>query len=48
MGITIHKVFICGGILLDIWEHSGSVVECSTQDRGAVGSSLTDITMLCP
>ena len=29
-------------------ERSGSVVECSTQDRGVVGSSLTSVTALCP
>ena len=29
-------------------ERSGSVVECLTQDRGAAGSSLTGITVLCP
>ena len=29
-------------------ERSGSVVECLTQDRGAVGLSLTGITALCP
>ena len=29
-------------------EHSGSVVECLIQDRGAAGSSLTGITVLCP
>ena len=28
-------------------EHSGSVVECLTRDRGAVGSSLTGVTVLC-
>ena len=27
---------------------SGSVVECLTPDRGAAGSSLTSITVLCP
>ena len=26
-----------------IWERSGSVVECLTQDRRPVGSSLTDV-----
>ena len=31
-----------------IREYSGSVVECMTGDRGAVGSSLTGITVLCP
>ena len=30
------------------WERSGSVVECLTRDRGAVGLSLTGITALCP
>ena len=29
-------------------ERSGSVVECLTQDRRAVGSSLTGVTALCP
>ena len=27
-----------------LWERSGSIVDCLTQDRGAVGSSLTGIT----
>ena len=30
------------------WEGSGSVVECLTRDRRAVGSSLTGVTALCP
>ena len=29
-------------------ERSGSVVECLTRDRGAVGSSLTGFSALCP
>ena len=29
-----------------VWEHSGSVVECFTRDRGAAGSSLTGVTAL--
>ena len=29
-------------------EHSGSVVERLTGDRGPAGSSLTGITVLCP
>ena len=29
-------------------EHSGSVVECLTRDRGATGSSLIGVTVLCP
>ena len=28
------------------WERSGSVEECSTQDRGAAGKSLTSVTAL--
>ena len=27
---------------------SGSVVECLSQVRGVTGSSLTDVTALCP
>ena len=30
----------------DIWERSGSVVECLTGDRRAAGSSLTGVTVL--
>ena len=29
-------------------EHSGSVVECLTRDREAVGLSITGLTALCP
>ena len=28
-------------------EHSGSVVECLTRDRGFAGSSLIGVTALC-
>ena len=31
-----------------LWERSGSVVECLTRDRGAVGSSHTGVTALRP
>ena len=34
-------------IIVDKREHSGSVVECSTRDRGGVGSSLTGVTVVC-
>ena len=34
--------------ITNLWERSGSVVECLTQDRRAVGSSLTGVTALCP
>ena len=29
-------------------ERSDSVVECLTRDRGAAGSSLIGVTVLCP
>ena len=29
------------------WEHSGSVVECLSQDQGVAGSSLTGFIALC-
>ena len=29
-------------------ERSSSLVECLTRDRGDAGSSLTDLTVLCP
>ena len=31
-----------------VMEHSGWVVECLTRDRGAAGSSLSCVTVLCP
>ena len=34
--------------LIKEWERSGSVVEILTRDRGAAGSSLTVVTVLCP
>ena len=37
-----------GMVYLHQWERSGSVVECLTRDRRAVGSSLTGVTALCP
>ena len=33
-------------LLIGLGERSGSVVECLTRDRGAVGSSLTGVTAL--
>ena len=38
----------CGLTRELLWERSGSVVECLTQDRGAAGSSLTGVTALSP
>ena len=44
--VVIFKFLL---ILLALsWERSGSVVECLTRGRGAVGSSLTSVTALCP
>ena len=34
--------------LMILWERSGLVVECLTQDRRAAGSSLTGVTAICP
>ena len=31
-----------------IGKHSGSMEECTTQDRRVAGSSLTEGTVLCP
>ena len=33
---------------IDILERSGSVVECLTRDRGALGSNLTGVGAFCP
>ena len=41
-------VLVFTGHLCNEREHSGSVVECLTGDRGAAGSSLTGVTVLCP
>ena len=30
------------------WERSGSEVDCSTRDQGAMGSNLTGVIALCP
>ena len=37
-----------GRVAQSVRERSGSVVECLTRDRRAVGSSLTGVTALCP
>ena len=41
-GLCKESLFTC------VRERSGSVVECLTRDRGAAGSSLTGVTVLCP
>ena len=33
---------------MSLSEHSGSVVECLTRDRGAADSSFTGISAMCP
>ena len=40
-----QPVHICS-LIGAFWKHSGSVVECLTQDHGALGSSLTGVTAL--
>ena len=46
------KTFWCNGVTSQYQhssrERSGSVVERLTRDRGAAGSSLTGVTVLCP
>ena len=39
---------IMSRVTANIWEHSGSVVECLTRDQGAVGLSLNCISALRP
>ena len=47
---TSYGVYISQLIHTNVyfWEHSSSVVECLTRDRGVAGLSLTNITALCP
>ena len=46
LGLPGGKVrYISGSPSITI---GSTVVECLTQDRGAVGSNLTGITVLCP
>ena len=47
MLITLEHM-VCFHKILLIWERSDSVVECLTRDRGAAGSSLASVTVLCP
>ena len=46
--VTIIDISALRMVKLQGVERSCSVVECSTWDRGAAGSSLTGITVLCP
>ena len=49
--LQFYAEYFCLSKSIAIWDdrgHSGSVVECLTRDRGAVGSSLTGVTVLCP
>ena len=39
---------VCTAVHHTFREHSGSVVECFTQDQRAARSSLTGFTALCP
>ena len=56
-GKKLRQIFIADAIIICLivlqiscfwWERSGSVVEWLTWDQGAVGSSLTGVTELCP
>ena len=44
--LTHFVVTISPQVAAFIGERSGSMVECSTQDRGAAGSSLTGVTVV--
>ena len=49
--ISVYSFIITNPVMmvyLLLRKGSGSVEECLTWDRGAAGSSLTDITELCP
>ena len=46
--IQVFSTIIYGDFKCLLKEYSGSVIECLTQDRGAMGSSLTSVTVLCP
>ena len=46
VGVKLGCIIMTYNIKLQ--EHSRSVVECLTRDRGAAGSSLTGVTVLCP
>ena len=58
LGVKNLNVGFCDGaastghssyfVIVSCRVRSGLVVECLTQDRGAVGSSLTGVTVLCP
>ena len=47
-GLAVSSVHSLVPYTNNNWERSGSVVECLTQDRRAVGSSLTGVSALCP
>ena len=46
ISVVFHN-FKSGSFSVICW-CSGSVVECLTRDRGAAGSMLTGVTVLCP
>ena len=47
-GLEEKKTLAILNLYVALRESSGSVVECLTRDRGAAGSSLTGVTVLCP
>ena len=49
LGLATDLIYsFANSLQLDVWEISGSMVECLTQDRNAAGSRLTGVTVLCP
>ena len=46
--LNVQEANYCASMSKTYRERSGSVVECLTQDRRAVGSCLTGVTALCP
>ena len=48
IGVIHYQPRFCPLSVHYIRERSGSVVECLNRDRGAAGSSLTGVTVLCP
>ena len=54
--VCVFEIWKCNNVLYyqkkvffgckNVWERSGSVVECLTRDRRAAGSSLTGVTAL--
>ena len=48
IGYLLKRIVPAVDSNLGLGDQRGSVVECLTRDRGAAGSSLTGVTVLCP